>query len=374
MVPETNIQNHIRREFTERGFSAVRFTEPPLGRAAEHFEEWLTKGYAGEMAYLGRRSEERRHPEKILPEIKSIILLAHPYDSLMENSSNPSQGNVSRYAWGEDYHTVLNKKLRALSKWLEEKAPKAHFYLSVDAQPVLEKAWAQKAGLGWMGKHTNIIDPEQGSYFFISAILTDMQFNPDPPQADRCGSCEACLRVCPTGAIVAPYVLDANRCISYLTIELKGPIPAPLRPMMGNHIFGCDDCQEVCPWNRFSQATTEGRFLPRPGIRHQPLARWLRLTAGEFKELFHDSAVSRAKWKGFMRNVLVAAGNSGDTSLAPLVKEKLTEENILVRGHAVWAYRRLLGEKAREMLEEMQNEETDVFVLEEIKEALGGSL
>lgn len=370
MDPESKIQHSIRNEFTRRGFSAVRFTEPPLGPAAEHFKQWLAHGYAGEMSYLQRRREERSSPEKLLPEIKSVILLAHPYDSGLENTQDPSEGNISRYAWGEDYHGVLGEKLRTLTAWLENFLPQAHFYLSVDAQPVMEKAWAQKAGLGWMGKHTNMIDPERGSYFFLSAILTDVDFTPDPPQQDRCGSCEACLKACPTGAIIAPYLLDAQRCISYLTIELKGPIPAELRPMIGNRIFGCDDCQEVCPWNRFSQPTKEKRFLPRSEIRNQPLSHWLRLTRPEFKKIFQDSAVSRARWKGFLRNVLVAAGNSGDASLVPLIREKFSEENPLVRGHAVWAYHRLMGEEGRGELEELRKKENDEFVLKEIGEAL----
>jgi epoxyqueuosine reductase len=162
----------------QRGFSAVRFTGPPLGQAAEHFKQWLALGYAGEMSYLEKRREERGDPAKLLPEIKSVILLAHPYDSGLSNTAHPAEGNISRYAWGEDYHGVLGDKLRALNEWLGKILPRGHFYLSVDAQPVMEKAWAQKAGLGWMGKHTNMIDPEQGSYFFISAILTDLCFTP----------------------------------------------------------------------------------------------------------------------------------------------------------------------------------------------------
>ncbi|MDX1386295.1 MAG: tRNA epoxyqueuosine(34) reductase QueG, partial [bacterium] len=310
---------------------------------------------------------EREEPERLLPDLKSIVVLAHPYDPGLANSSRREEANISRYAWGEDYHEVLGDKLRALSDWLRDQVPQIHCFPSVDAQPVLEKGWAAKAGIGWLGKHTNLIDPDQGSYFFISVLLTNFPFSPDAPEQDHCGTCRACMDVCPTGAIVAPYILDAALCISYLTIELKGPIPRELRPAIGNRIFGCDDCQEVCPWNRFSRVTGEERFHLRNRWVHRPLVEFLSLTPADFKREFSHSPMSRPKWKGMMRNVLVAIGNSGKAEWAPAVREKFAEEEPLIRGHAVWAYHRLLGEESLPVLQQLQDQETDPWVLEELK-------
>jgi len=364
------VKNKVVREFLRQGFSLVRFSQPPIGSAANRFSQWLARGYAGTMSYLQRRQEDRLHPQRLLPNFKSIILLAYPYDTSLINTQDPQRANISRYAWGEDYHPILEEKLKTLQEWLERTIPHIHCYTSVDAGPVMEKAWAAKAGLGWMGKHTNMIHPEQGSYFFIASILTDYPFEPDRSQSNHCGTCTACIDVCPTKAIVAPYVLDAQLCISYLTIELKGPIPRRLRPLIGNRIFGCDDCQEVCPWNRFSQRTEEERFFPKDGLRNEPLTSFLGITPEEFKERFAQSAISRPKWRGFMRNVLVAMGNSGRSDWAPLVKEKFASEEPLVRGHAVWAYHQLLGEGVLEALSDFRERETDPFVLEEINSAL----
>lgn len=361
------LQQEFSRHCVGLGFSAVRFTEPPLGQAVHRYREWLRRGYAGDMGYLERRQGERENPERLLPGLKSIVILAHPYDSGFPNQPTVEEANISRYAWGEDYHEVLADKLQVLSNWLQGKVPELHCYPSVDAQPVLEKGWATKAGLGWLGKHTNVIDPARGSYFFISALLTNYPFVSDAPEQDHCGSCRACIDACPTGAIVAPYVLDANLCISYLTIELKGPIPRELRPSIGNRIFGCDDCQEVCPWNRFSTVTSEKRFLSRNGWAHKPLVDFLAITPETFKAQFKNSPLLRPKWKGMMRNVLVAIGNSGKTDWAPAVRDKLNEPDPLVRGHAVWAYHRLLGRDSLPVLKNLYENENDDFVLEELR-------
>lgn len=366
-----HLQNQVRRRLEDLGFNPIRFTSPPLGKAKDLFNEWLRRDFHGEMAYLERRMDERIHPQQLLAGLQSIIVVGHSYDSGGENTKHPSEGNVSRYALGEDYHQVLREKLLTFSEWLKKFGPESHIYFTVDSSPVLEKAWAEKSGLGWIGKHTNVINRESGSYFFLATVLTNLPFESDPQEEDHCGSCQACIDVCPTGAIIAPYVLDARLCISYLTIELKGPIPRNLRPMIGNRIFGCDDCQEVCPWNRFSRPTGEERFFPREEIFRRPLNYFLTLSPSTFREIARDSAIARPKWKGFMRNVLVAAGNSGDISLAPLVAEKLSSEEVLVRGHAVWAYERLLGKESFQRLRDMQQEERDPWVLEEIKLALG---
>ncbi len=363
-----NAKNEILAQLAHFGFSVVRVAHPPLVEAAaEHFRQWLDKGFAGEMAYLARRQDERLEPQRLLASIQSVLVAAFPYDPGAANTHDPTQGNIARYAWGEDYHEVLQDKLRQFSQWFERSFPQSRLYLSVDAQPVLEKAWAQQAGLGWLGKHTNILRSEQGSYFFLAVLLTDLVLEADDPMTDHCGDCRRCLEVCPTGALVAPYVLDARLCISYLTIEAKGAIPRHLRSLMGNHIFGCDDCQEVCPWNRFSRVTQEIKFFLKPERYHRPLADWLQLSPERFKDCFAGSAVLRAKWKGFMRNVLVAAGNSGDPSLIELVRKKISHEEPLVRLHAIWAYGRLAGRGALPDLEQAQCVESLPEVAQEIQ-------
>ncbi|HCU24540.1 MAG TPA: tRNA epoxyqueuosine(34) reductase QueG [Deltaproteobacteria bacterium] len=364
------LQAEVRQELSRLGFTQIRFARPPLGAAALRFEEWLQRGYQGEMKYLERGSPERKDPNRLLAGFKSLIVLGYGYDSALPNTANPLEGNISRYAWGEDYHAVVGAKLESFSSWLKSRMPQSRLFYGVDAAPILEKAWAEQAGLGWLGKHTNMIDPECGSYFFLAVLLSDLEFAPDAAQADRCGLCTRCIEVCPTRAIVAPYRLDARLCISYLTIELKGPIPRDLRPLVGNHIFGCDDCQEVCPWNRFSRPTAEGRFFPRPALRNQPLLSFLSLDEAAFKKKFAGSAVLRAKRRGFLRNVCVAIGNSGHPESAKALLPALRDSEALVRGHAVWAYARLLGEQARPALEELKVKEKDAWVCEEIEAAL----
>ncbi len=359
------------------GFSGVCVARPPLAEeAVEHFCQWLDKGFAGEMSYLARRQAERLEPQRLLASVQSVLVAAFPYDPGQANTHDPTKGNIARYAWGEDYHEVLQGKLRQFSQWFEQYFPQFRLYLSVDAQPVLEKAWAQQAGLGWLGKNTNILRTERGSYFFLAVLLTDLPLEVDSPMTDHCGDCQRCLEICPTGALVAPYVLDARLCISYLTIEAKGAMPRHLRSLMGNHIFGCDDCQEVCPWNRFSRVTEEIKFFLKPEIHHRPLAHWLQLGPEEFKTCFAGSPVLRAKWRGFMRNVLVAAGNSGDMGLIKEVKEKMDHEDPLVRLHAIWAYGRLAGSEARSDLERCLLLESVPEILQEIQctlEELAGS-
>ncbi|HKX11716.1 MAG TPA: tRNA epoxyqueuosine(34) reductase QueG, partial [bacterium] len=261
-------------------------------------------------------------------------------------------------------------KLRDFQDWLALRIPGAQCFAGVDAAPILEKSWAERSGLGWIGKHTNLIDAETGSYFFLAVVLTNLDFSPDEPVHDRCGTCTRCIDVCPTRAIVGPYQLDARLCISYLTIELKGSIPRELRPLIGNHVFGCDDCQEVCPWNRFSRPTREGSFFPRDGVRDRPLESFLDMSEAEFKHRFAGSAILRAKRRGFLRNVCVAIGNSGKVDLAEKLLPLLDDAEPLVRGHAVWAYARLSGASAHSVLEEMRAKEDDASVLEELAAAL----
>ena len=367
---DPRIQQEVRSKLGNLGFDLVRFAKPPLGEAGERFAEWLRRGYQGSMSYLERRSAERRSPEKLLPDFRSAIVLAHGYDSGMANSADPGKANISRYAWGQDYHEVLAAKLREFQAWLAQRIPEARYYAGVDAAPILEKSWAERCGLGWIGKHTNLIQAEAGSYFFLAVLLTNLDFVSDEPTEDRCGTCSRCIEICPTGAIVGPYQLDARLCISYLTIELKGPIPRELRPLIGNHVFGCDDCQEVCPWNRFSKPAKEGHFYPRDGIRHQPLESFLDLDEAEFKRRFAGSAILRAKRRGFLRNVCVAIGNSGKAELAERLLPLLDDAEPLVRGHAAWALGRLGKASAHGPLAERQKVELDSWVREELSQAL----
>lgn len=364
------VQSRLITAAQDLGFSLVRFTRPPLGGAVERFKQWLESGYEGGMNYMKRDPYRRTHPEVLLPPLKSIVVLAHPYAQGTGYHAESHQGKVARYAWGEDYHGVLRDKLNRLVKSLQGWVPTSHWYISVDAQEVLEKGWAQKAGLGWMGKHSNMIHADEGSYFFLSVLLTDLAFDVDDPNQDHCGTCERCIEVCPTQAIVAPYVLDAKLCISYLTIELKGSIPRRLRPMIGNHIFGCDDCQEVCPWNRFGKEAKEMAFTLGSELAQKDLSYWLKLRSGEFKRVFRDSPLSRPRWKGLMRNVLVAAGNSGQTRLANLVAAKLDHQVALIREHAVWAYARLLGPEAKGKLSDRLEQEEHPEVQREIQLSL----
>ncbi|MCP5468693.1 MAG: tRNA epoxyqueuosine(34) reductase QueG [Deltaproteobacteria bacterium] len=363
-----SLQESVRQKLYQLGFSIVRFTALPLSSdSLHHFKKWIEKNYHGEMNYLERRYEERVHPELLLDTIQSAILVAYPYDTGLENTFKKSEGNISRYAWGKDYHDILKEKLKKFQTWLYSQSKEAKCYLSVDSSPVLEKVWAQKAGIGWIGKHTNIIHQKHGSYFFLGSVFTNLSFLTDQESQDYCGSCQRCIDVCPTQAIIAPYVLDARRCISYLTIELKGPIPRDLRPFIKNHVFGCDDCQEVCPWNRFSQKTHEENFFPQDYTYNQSLKKLIQIKKNEFKTIFATSPILRTKWRGLMRNVLIAIGNSGDQSLIPYVEEKLHCEEALVRGHAVWSYASLLGKKAFERLKMLEENETDPFVLEELR-------
>lgn len=364
------VQPRLKEAAQELGFSLVRFTRPPLGEAAERFKQWLAAGYEGGMNYMSRHPYRRAHPEVHLPPLRSIVVLAHPYAQGQGYDPPSYQGKLARYAWGEDYHRVLRDKLNLLVERLQSWVPKSQWYISIDAQEVLEKGWAQKAGLGWMGKHSNMIHADEGSYFFLSVLLTDLAFEPDEPTEDHCGTCARCMEVCPTRAIVAPYVLDAKLCISYLTIELKGSIPRRLRPMIGNRIFGCDDCQEVCPWNRFGKEAKDLAFTLRSDLARKDLSYWLQLSSGEFKRALKASPLSRPRWKGFMRNVLVAAGNSGESRLAELVAQKLDHQVDLIREHAVWAYARLLGPEARGALSACLAKEEHEGVRREIQLSL----
>jgi epoxyqueuosine reductase len=327
------------------GFDLVGIAPAGPPPHAAFLREWLARGYDGEMAYLARRAEERTDPRKVLEGARSIIATALAYDPGKGGAGPP----ISRYAGGEDYHAVVGDRLRAYEAGivaLLERPLRTRSY--VDTGPVLERAVAAAAGLGWVGKNTCLIHPEHGSYLFLGVVLCDLPLEPDAPEADHCGSCRACLDACPTGAFPEPYVLDATRCLSYTTIELRGSIPEELREGQGGWAYGCDICQEVCPWNTRSLRQLppdplglRSRLAPRAEWRRPTLAWLLELDEEEWRRLTRRSALRRAGWQGLLRNALVAAGNSGDAALRPLLQRHAHGADPLLAEHARWAIARL---------------------------------
>jgi epoxyqueuosine reductase len=320
--------------------------------AAVRLQEWLSRDMHGSMHWMARNPERRGDPRQVLENARSVIMVALNYYTEESVAEDPRLARISRYAWGHEYHAVLGERLAALAALIEGWMPGASSRWYVDTGPVLEKAWAERAGIGWIGKHTNLITQESGSWLFLGALLTDLPLVGGSEHADRCGTCQRCIGACPTAAIVAPYVLDARLCISYLTIENRGPIPEELRRAMGNRVFGCDDCQDVCPWNRFAHPTSlQDEFSPRRELRAAALAQLLGLNEREFKEKFRDSPVLRARREGFARNVAVALGNSGDPEAVPALRAALGDPAPLVRGHAAWALGEIVSRHSIEALE-----------------------
>jgi len=359
----------IRREAVRLGFFKIGIV--PAGPLPWRglYDEWLRREMQGEMRYLEGQASKRRDPGLVLENAKTLLVLAMNYhngEEPMRGGLDPMRGVISRYAWGGDYHRVVGERLRRLEEWIRREKPASRSLSYVDTGPVMEKVWGAHSGLGWMGKHTNLITRQQGSWFFIGVLLLDVELDGDNREKDHCGTCTRCIAACPTGAIVAPYVLDARRCISYLTIELRGPIPRHLRPLIGNRIFGCDDCQEVCPWNRFALKTAEEEFNPRRGNFMPELVALSEIGTGEFKERFGGSPVRRCRRGGLVRNVAVALGNSGRLEAIPVLGRLLFDPDPLVRGHAAWALGQIGGQEATRVLHAAKDSETESPVLEEI--------
>jgi epoxyqueuosine reductase len=321
----------------ELGFNSCRVAKATQPQHAAEFRKWLDAGAAGEMAWMERSTEKRCDPEQVLPGAQSIIVVALNYWQ-GKRALASGAGKVARYAWGDDYHDVMLEKLQQLSEFLAELGGTQTCY--VDTGPILERDHAAEAGVGWHGKSTMLIDRDLGTWFFLGEILTTLDFEPDPPQTDRCGSCRRCITACPTGAITEPHRLDARRCISYLTIELKGPIPVELRPLIGDRIYGCDDCLEACPWNRFAAVSREAQFAARPAI-DKALRDYLTLDDAQFRELFRDSPIKRIKRRAFLRNVCVALGNVGDEGDLPALRQAAIDPEPLIAEHAAWAIHRI---------------------------------
>ena len=352
----------------ELGFDGFGVTGSVSRKGVERYKEWLNLDYEGEMVYMSRNVDKRSDLEMVFPGVKSVVCLRINYlttDKSMEFVDDLDRGDISLYALNEDYHDVLIKRHRALEEKIKEEFHGCQTRVYIDTGPVLEKPLAQNAGLGWIGKHTNLITEDVGSYYFLSEILVDVALVESEPAVDRCGTCRSCIDICPTNAIVAPYVLDSRKCISYLTIELKGVIPIEFRKAIGNHIYGCDDCQVVCPWNSFAVKTDEEAFRERDGSRQ--LIELMRMDDEDFRKRFRKSPVKRTKRKGLLRNVAVALGNSGNSfAVAPLT-DALSDYEPLIRAHAVWALGELLGEKALLVFDENLADETEEMVQKEIK-------
>jgi epoxyqueuosine reductase len=341
------IREAIRDRALASGFDAVGFAEARLdAEARAGLSEFIARGYHGDMGWLAGTATRRGDPRALWPEARTVVVLGVSYapeDDPLTLADAAEIGAISVYARGRDYHDTLKRHLKALAHWIEEHWPGA-LKLFVDTAPVMEKPLAERAGLGWQGKHTNLVSREFGSWLFLGEIYLSLELDPDPAEADHCGSCHRCLDVCPTAAFPAPHRLDARRCISYLTIEHKGMIPVELRPAIGNRIYGCDDCLAVCPWNKFARTAREPDFLPRDELSAPRLAELAGLDDAAFRKLFAGSPVKRTGRDRFLRNVLIAIGNAtpGDPQLIAALRGCLNDRSPLVRAAAVWAFSRLV--------------------------------
>ena len=351
----------------ELGFDGFGVTRVLPSKSIRNYKEWLNLNYQGEMSYMRRNAEKRSSLDMVLSGVQSVVCLRTNYlteDKDMSFVNEKKRGDISLYALNEDYHKVLIQRHQKLEEKIKEEFGGCRTKIYIDTGPILEKPLAQSAGLGWVGKHTNLITENVGSYYFISEILVDVPLKVSEPSLDQCGTCRSCIDICPTKAIVAPYILDSRKCISYLTIELKGVIPLEFRKAIGNHIYGCDDCQIVCPWNSFAVKTDEESFRARDGSFQ--LIELMRLDDEAFRKRFKNSPVKRTKRRGLLRNVAVALGNSDDPfAVSPLI-DALSDHEPLIRAHVVWALGELIGEKALPILNKNLKNEEEQIVKDEI--------
>jgi epoxyqueuosine reductase len=336
----------LRAQAQADGFDALGVARPDaVPQAGERLRQWLAAGRHGDMIWMETTAERRAAPSTMWPPVRSVLMLGTSYAPALDPlrwHGAPERGVISVYALGRDYHDVIKPRLKRLARWLLAQAPPAEdARVFVDTAPLMEKPLAEAAGLGWQGKHTNLVSRAHGSWLFLAAILTTLELEPDAPHADRCGSCRACQDVCPTDAFPAPYQLDARRCISYLTIEHRGPIPEALRPGVGNRVYGCDDCLAVCPWNKFAQAAREMAFAPRPGMDGPHLAELLALDDAGFRARFAGSPVKRIGRGRMVRNAAIAAGNSALPALAGSLAPLVQDTDPVVAEAATWALARL---------------------------------
>src|SRR4051812_6449684 len=347
------LKESLTREARALGFDCIGVTDPQsIAQAGKHFREFLAAGAHGDMDWLAASPERRTDPRVLWPGVRSVIMLGVNYgpdENPLHILEQRTRGAISVYAQGDDYHDLIKKRLKMLARWLAATSGD-DVKVFVDTAAVMEKPLAQAAGLGWQGKHTNLVSRELGSWLFLGAIYSAAELPRDEPERDHCGSCNACQEICPTAAFPAPYKLDARRCISYLTIENKGPIPREFRKSIGNRIYGCDDCLAVCPWNKFAQAGREAKLAAREELRAPLLAELARLDDAAFRALFSKSPVKRIGRDRFIRNVLIAIGNAEDALLAMEAERLLDDTSPLVRGAAVWALAQLVGRDRFEAL------------------------
>ncbi len=338
-----DIASQIQRLGREFGFQQVGFSDCHLDTQHPRYHTWLERNFHGEMHYMARNVDKRLNPPALVEGTLSVICvrmdyLHAPSSSFVDLLDHPSLAYISRYALGRDYHKLIRKRLQGLAEAIGEIAGAHGYRVFTDSAPVLEKALAVKAGIGWMGKHSNILHREHGSWFFLGEIFTDLPLPVSQPLDDHCGDCSACIEACPTGAIVAPYVVDARRCISYLTIEHRGVIDEQFRAAMGNRIYGCDDCQLVCPWNRFEQITPEVDFKPRHGLDSISLAECFEWTQQQFLDRFEGSAIRRIGYACWRRNIVIALGNAAfDPHIMGILNEAVADADDMLREHLVWA-------------------------------------
>ncbi|MGB3166603.1 MAG: tRNA epoxyqueuosine(34) reductase QueG [Alteraurantiacibacter sp.] len=342
MVNSAPLEARLKARAAQLGFAAVGIApaeDDPL--RARRLSEWLAAGHHGTMGWMEDRADVRQGPKAMWPEAKSVIALGMSYAPEVDPLA-AKEAAISVYAQGRDYHDTVKKALKALARWLCAEEPETQLKVFVDTAPVMEKPLGEAAGIGWQGKHTNLVSREHGSWLFLGAIYTTLTLEPDAPHEDRCGSCRACQDACPTDAFPAPYQLDARRCISYLTIEYKGPIPEEFREAIGNRIYGCDDCLAVCPWNKFADTAARHRaFAPREDLIEPPLAELLALDDAGFRANFSGSPIKRIGRDRFVRNCLIAAGNCGDAALVPQVRALAEDADAVVAEAARWALARL---------------------------------
>ncbi len=371
---ETALSSQIKEAAQRLGFELVGISPMRPAPHEQSFAQWLREGLAGNLDYMQRTESLRRDPRELVPWAVSIISVGMNYYSGYSRpvESSESRGWISRYAWGDDYHNLMKGKLEALLESIGQfHDGNIQGKAFVDSGPVLERDFAGIAGLGWIGKNTHLISPKKGSWFFLGELFVDLPLAYDRPIRDRCGRCDLCLKACPTGAFVGPYVLDARRCISYLTIELKDWMPRSLRPLVGNHIFGCDICQEVCPYNVKALPTAEIAFQPRSGLHAPELIAFLSLSEAEFRQRFRASPILRAKRRGFLRNVAVALGNLKALDAVPALIRSLDDEESVVRGHVAWALGQIGAQTALDPLHRRLRAENDANVQEELRQAIG---
>ncbi len=337
-----SLTEELRAFARAQGFDLCQVAACTTPPHANEFRQWTREGLHGEMDWLVRNQDRRTDPQLVLPGARSIVVLGVNYwqpAAFPQNEDSAAKGRIARYAWGDDYHDVIERKLRVLSQWMETRGGSQKVY--VDTGPVLERDFAALSGAGWHGKSTMLIHPKLGTWFFLAEALTTLELAPDAPMSDHCGKCTRCIAACPTQAIRAPHQLDARRCISYLTIELKGSIPEHFRPLVGDRIYGCDDCLSACPWNRFAQASRESAFDAREFVHSLSLRQLLSLTEEEFRLLFRKSPIKRIKRRGFLRNVCVALGNVGTQEDLPALELAAGDTEPLISEHALWAIQQI---------------------------------